>query len=275
MCTGGSAQACTSACACTHACPCSCPCPSLCLRLGLGLRHSLCPDSAAQELLAGVHEMQKGRHKDPYRYFDVLVFEDRRVLNFTGDWGQWVKGGVGVVRVTMIFNGAPLFSHRMWCWGVKSYTHRCALVQPLLRHFRSPAPPDVFAITALLWDRCQDETEYLALMRRLGHILHVLHRLSPSTRMIWRTPNAVGGSQHKRKYRTSLEYGAAHTEVLYQQSVRALWRYPWLRFVDVYDMVHPWTKDKFPSDGHHLSCDANSRFLHSAVLQLLLHEMCV
>ena len=235
-----------------------------------------------KHVLRGNTPMQKKRRRDAWRVFDVLVFANGTVrpvyVKPGADWLLLLQGVPGpAVRVTMRFNGSPVkepkIARKDECWGAKTYTHACVLVAELYQQFKGPSAPDVLVFNTLMWDMvCHVQvTKFRALMHRIGKILRIAHALSPGTRFIYRTNNAIG-----RGYRHRLVEGAHRAEPFLQAALETVLQHPFLNIVDMYDVTQPWSMTPYAGDGHHYSSldEGLVPFVYHEMLQVLLHAIC-
>eukprot|EP00668_Euglena_longa_P046258 GGOE01061942.1.p1 GENE.GGOE01061942.1~~GGOE01061942.1.p1 ORF type:complete len:399 (-),score=83.75 GGOE01061942.1:77-1273(-) len=231
-----------------------------------------------KDLLQGNTPMKKQRKGDPWRNFDVLVKSDRDVSHFPPQSRMWTNQsvvGTTATRITMRFNPTHMrdgqMHHQAECDGLRTYTHRCRLSQELLDQFRSGRPPDVFIFTSLQWDlMCIPLKMYKGLLGEIAGLFHALHALSPGTLFLFR-----GSYGSLPPYQNHPSFGLMRVEQYLQAAFDVMGGLPFVRVVDVYDLVKPWAyQGQTTGDGMHLSVDETSQFLHRHVLQLLLHEIC-
>lgn len=224
------------------------------------------------ELLQEATPMKKERHSDPWRNFDVIIDPGKGVRHFSTDTETQSANST---RITMRFNP----SHRadgQWhhpgeCDGLKTYTHHCTLAEELLTAFNSSRPPDVFIFNSLAWDLlCMQLKQFRGLMAEVAVLLNTLHELAPGTLFIYRT--GYGPMAH---WRTHMVMGPKRFEEFTQAVLTIIQQLPFLRVVDAYDVVQPWLPTNRTGDGLHLSVDPESSVVHSTILQLLLHEICL
>eukprot|EP00669_Euglena_mutabilis_P003350 TRINITY_DN14303_c0_g1_i1.p1 TRINITY_DN14303_c0_g1~~TRINITY_DN14303_c0_g1_i1.p1 ORF type:complete len:497 (+),score=39.54 TRINITY_DN14303_c0_g1_i1:68-1558(+) len=205
-----------------------------------------------RELLQEATPMKKERHSDPWRNFDIITDPGKGVRHFSTDTETQSANST---RITMRFNP----SHRadgQWhhpgeCDGLKS--------------------PDVFIFNSLAWDLlCMQLKQFRGLMAEVAVLLNTLHELAPGTLFIYRT--GYGPMAH---WRTHMVMGPKRFEEFTQAALTIIQRLPFLRVVDAYDVVQPWLPTNRTGDGLHLSVDPESSVVHSTILQLLLHEICI
>eukprot|EP00667_Euglena_gracilis_P010125 EG_transcript_10290 len=231
-----------------------------------------------KDLLRGDTPMKKQRGGDPWRNFDVLIQPGVGVSHMPPDaeiWANRSAVGRAATRVTMRFNPTPKPNgqahHQGECLGLRMYTHHCRLTQELLDQFRSGRPPDVLVIGGIQWDLvCVPLKMYKGLLQDIAGLFSALHLLSPGTLFIFRT---TYGSMSA--YQNHPQFGIANVDLYVEAALDVMCGLPFVRLVDLYDVVKPWAMTGYTGDGVHLSVDAGLLFLHRHVLQLLLHEVCV
>ena len=243
-----------------------------------------------RDLLGGHTHMKKDTHRDPWRWFDAVVFRNRTVVllpngtggGWTAEWRPPVAPGQPApVRITMNF--AACLVRNPGCWmghsdkdtllpdALSAYTLDCALPQDVVHMFRMPRPPDVFVVNSLLWglpSMAGHLPQWSVSVAAFGHLLRAAHALSPATRFIWRTSNGAAGT-----WRMKWDSGAHMAEAGMHRVLEGLLPLAFLRVVDIYDLTQPWSMS-LDGDGHHYSPYNETRFVHDMMLQVLVHEMC-